>query len=102
MVYTRILHSLLISCSWLFKKIKFDDCMRVTIFLVFVIISNFPDQYKTVHCKSTNKNRVCNKWYHTYHNSLENFNQFIDKFPKFFYSEITILLICFLSAEGSI
>ena len=25
---------------------------------------------------------VCYEWYHTDHNSLENLNQFIDKFPK--------------------
>ena len=31
-------------------------------FLLSVI--DFPDQYKTINCKSTNKNSVCNKWYH--------------------------------------
>ena len=39
----------------------------------------------------TNKN-VYNKWYRTYHNSLENLNQFTDKFTKTFYSVIHIPL----------
>ena len=55
---------------------------------VLLLVIDFPDQCKTIHCKSTNKNSVYNKWYHTYHNSLENFNQFIDKLPKTFYSVV--------------
>ena len=51
-------------------------------FLLLVI----PIQYKTSHCKSTNKNSVCNNRYHTYHNSLENLNKFIHKFTKTFYN----------------
>ena len=47
-------------------------------------------QYKTIHCKSTNKNNFCNKWYHTYQNSLENLNQFIMQFLKTFYSVLYI------------
>ena len=43
---------------------------------------NFPNQYKTIHCKSTNKSSVCDNLYHTYHNSWENINQFIYKFTK--------------------
>ena len=43
---------------------------------------DFPDQYKAIHCKSTNKNSVCNN--HNHHNSLENLN--VDKFPTFIYS----------------
>ena len=46
----------------------------------------FLDQYKTFNCKSTNKNSVYNKWYYTYHHSLENLNQFFDKIIKTFYS----------------
>ena len=60
-------------------------------FLLLVI--DFPNQYKTIHCKSTNKNSVCNKLYHTYYNSLENLNQFIDKFPITFYSVDTNMII---------
>ena len=48
---------------------------------------DFPDQYKTIHCEYTNENCVCNKWYHTYHNSLENINHFIHRFSKIIYSE---------------
>ena len=55
-------------------------------FLLLLVI-DFSDQYKIIHCKSTNENSVCYKWHHTYHNSLENFSQFIDKFTKTFYSE---------------
>ena len=51
-----------------------------------LLVLYFPVEYKTIYCKSTNKNNVCNKWYHTYHNSLENLNQYIGKFPKTFYS----------------
>ena len=47
---------------------------------------NINSQYKIINCKSTDKNSICNKWYHTYHNSLENVNKFIDKFSKTFYS----------------
>ena len=53
---------------------------------MFLLVIDFPDQYKTIHCKSTNKNSVYNKLYHIYHNSLENLNQFIYKFIKTFYS----------------
>ena len=35
------------------------------------------------------KTAFCNKWYHTYHNSMENLNQFIDKFTEMFYSVST-------------
>ena len=49
---------------------------------LLLLVNDFPDQYKTIHCKSTNKNIVCNKWYHTNHISLENLNQFIYKFTK--------------------
>ena len=49
---------------------------------LLLLLIDFPDQYKAINCKSTNKSSVCNKWYHTYHNSLENLNQFIDKFTK--------------------
>ena len=48
-----------------------------SLYLLLLVI-DLPDQYKTIHCKSTNKNSVCN--------SLENLNKFIDKFPKTFYS----------------
>ena len=54
-----------------------------------LLVIDFSDQYKTIHCKSKkNKSSVRNKWYyiHTYHNELENRTQFIDKFPKTFYS----------------
>ena len=51
---------------------------------LLLLVIDFPDQYKTMHCKPINQNSVCNKWYHTYHNSLENPNQFIDEFPKTF------------------
>ena len=51
-----------------------------------LLVIDLPDQYKAIHCKPTNKISVCNKCFNTYHNSLENFNQFIDKFPKTFYS----------------
>ena len=43
------------------------------------------DQYKTIHCKSTNKRSVCNKWYHIYHHSLENLSKLVGKFPKTFF-----------------
>ena len=56
-----------------------------SLYLILLVI-DFPDQYKAIHCKSTDKYNVCNKWYHIYHNSLENLNQFIDKFPKKNYS----------------
>ena len=58
-----------------------------SLFLLSLVI-DFPDQYKTIHCKSTNKSIVCNKWYRTYHDSLENIDQLIDKFTKTFYSVI--------------
>ena len=54
---------------------------------------DLPDQYNTIHCKLTNKSRVYNKWYHTYHNSLENLNQFNYKFRKTFYSVYFILIL---------
>ena len=53
---------------------------------LLLLVIDFPDQYKTIHCKSTNKNSVFNKWYDSYYNSLENLNQFINKFPQTFYS----------------
>ena len=56
-----------------------------SLYLLLLVI-DYSDQYKTIHCKSTNKNSVCNKLYHIYHNSLENLNQFNDKFTKTFYS----------------
>ena len=59
--------------------------LSYSLYLLSLVI-DFPDQYKTIHCKSANKISVCNKWYHTYHNSLETLNQFIDKFTKTFYS----------------
>ena len=46
----------------------------------------FFSQYKTIHCKTRNKNSVCKIRYHTYHNALENLNQFIYRFTKTFYS----------------
>ena len=54
-----------------------------SLYLLLLLI-DFPDQYKTNKCKPTNKNSICSKWNHTYHNSLENLNQFIDKYPKTF------------------
>ena len=51
-----------------------------------LLVIDLPNQYKTIHCKSIYKNNVYNKWYQTYHNSLESLNQFIYKFPKTFYS----------------
>ena len=56
-----------------------------SLYLLLLVIY-FPDQYKTIHCKSLNINSVRNKWYHTHPNSLENLNQLIDKFPNTFYS----------------
>ena len=53
-------------------------------FLLLVI--DFSNQYKTIHCKSTNKSSVCNEWYHTFHHSLENIYQFIDKFTNTFFT----------------
>ena len=50
------------------------------------LVINFNDKYNTVNCKLTNKNSVYHKWYHTYQHSLENLNQFIDKFPKKIYN----------------
>ena len=47
---------------------------------LLLLAIDFIDQYNTIHCKSTNKNSAYNKWYYTYHNSLETLNQFIDKF----------------------
>ena len=58
------------------------------------LVNYFPDQYNTIHCNSINKNNICNKWYHTHHNLLKNLNQFIDKFPKTFYSVCFHALIC--------
>ena len=54
---------------------------------LLLLVIDFPDQYKTIHYKSTNKNSIFNKWFHTFHNSLENLNQFYDKFPRKNYSE---------------
>ena len=70
---------------------KFYGCRIVIIFIVI----DFPDQYKTIHCESTNKSRAYNKLYHTYHNSLENLNKFIHKFPKTFYSVNTLSISLF-------
>ena len=43
-----------------------------------MLVIDFPKQYKTINCKSTNKNSVCIKLYHTFHNSLEiSFNTLI-------------------------
>ena len=55
---------------------------------LLLLLINILDQYKTIHCKSTNKNIVWNKRYHTYQNSLKNLNQFIHKFTKTFNSVI--------------
>ena len=52
-----------------------------SLYLLLLVI-DCPNQYNAIHCKLTNKNSVYNKWYHTYRNSLENLNQFIDKFTK--------------------
>ena len=64
------------------------------LYSLYFFISGFPYQYNTIHsihCKSRNKNSVCNKWCYTQHNSLENLNQFIDKFPKTSYSVANVL-----------
>ena len=53
---------------------------------LFLSVIYFHYLYKKIHCKSTHKSSVCNKWHHTYHNSYENLNQFIDKSPSIFYS----------------
>ena len=52
-----------------------------SLYLLFLLI-DFLDEYQTINFKSTNKCRIYNKWYHTYHNLLGNLNQFIDKFIK--------------------
>ena len=52
------------------------------IYCICLLVIDFLDQYKTIHCKSTNKTSVYNKWYHTNHNSLKNLDQSIDKFTK--------------------
>ena len=56
-----------------------------SLYLLSLVI-DFHNKYKIkyINCKSTNKNSVCNEWYHTYHNSLEDLNQFVNKFPKTF------------------
>ena len=64
-----------------------------SLFLLLLVI-DFPDQLETINCKSTNKDSVCNKWYQTYHNSLENLNQFIYKFTKTFYNVGLCYLQC--------
>ena len=56
---------------------------------MLLLVIDFHDQYKTIHCKSTNKSSVCNKLYLTYDHSLDNINQFIDKSPKTSYSVLT-------------
>ena len=53
---------------------------------MLVLVIRLPDQYMTIHCKSTNKSSVCHKWYHTYHNSLYSLNHFIDKFTNTYFS----------------
>ena len=55
--------------------------LSYSLYLLLLVV-DFHDQYKTIYCKSTNKNSVCNKWYHIYHNSIENLNQFIDELTK--------------------
>ena len=55
-----------------------EELKLYSLYLSLLVIG-FPDQYKTIHCKSTNKNSVGNKWYHTFYNPLENLNQFVDK-----------------------
>ena len=57
-------------------------------------VIDFPHHYKTIHCKSTNKNSICIKWYHTYHNSLESFNQFIYKFTTNFTDVLFLYKVC--------
>ena len=60
-----------------------------SLYLLSLVI-DFHNKYKIkyINCKSTNKNSVCNEWYHTYHNSLENLYKLIDKLPKTFYSVV--------------
>ena len=66
---------------------------------MLLLVIDLSDKYKTIHCKSTNENIACNKWYHTYYNSLKNLNQFIYEFTKTFYS-IDILPIVVGGAQG--
>ena len=69
---------------------------------LLLLVINFLDELKTIHSKSLNKSIVCNIFYHTYHNSLENLNQFIDKFTKTFYSVEMICKSCFFLLIGKI
>ena len=59
-----------------------------SLYLLLLVI-DFPDQYNTIHCKLANENSVCDKLYHTSHNSLENLSQFTNEF-------INCILMCLL------
>ena len=60
--------------------------LKLYLLYLLLLVIYLPDQYNTIHYKLTNKSSVCNKGYHTYHNSWENLNQSFYKFKKTFYS----------------
>ena len=53
---------------------------------LLLLVFDFPNKYKKINCKLTNKMSVCNKLNHAYHNSLENPNQLIYTFTKTIYN----------------
>ena len=50
---------------------------------LLLLVIDFPDNHKTINCK---KRQIKAAFETTQHNSLKNLNQFINKFPKTFYS----------------
>ena len=68
--------------------------------LLFFIIFSFCE--KVFACSHLVKFENTVKIHLTYHNSLENLNQFIDKLPKTFYSVFIVFINCFIQEIKSL